>query len=323
MPRGLRVFTLAEHRSALTTLAVHEPLGLLATGTADGTVRVFFHRSEAAATPTDGATPACDAAPLCRWTLHGHVTHVTALAFAARAAHAAHATATAVTAADVIAGDTGVAAPGGPVRRRHAPLGKEASVVAAASAVGVLRLLTASQDGQIRVWDVGEGARGACLATLSYHTQAVHALAYDAACNVLVSAGLDERVVLWSGTDYRRLYRKHTPGATALALRDSVLVVGHATTAPAPAALAAPRPGSSSWDRHAYAPAWADRRVGLALLDVRTQTVLRRALPLRPVNRPDDGTMHRLAFAGDALVVGAGDHVTVLRLSRTRAIKRD
>jgi len=314
LPAGTLLFTLAEHRAALTALYVHSDLGVLVTGTADGTVRVF---------PTAPAD--ASAAPLCRWTLHGHVHAISAIIVAApdRARERGK---TDDALADAATAPTDDPAAGH--ARRRWPLAAATAVggtaAGAAAAAGALRLLTASQDGQIRAWDVSEHASGACLATLAYHTRAVTTLAYDPASNTLASAALDERVALWDLSTYGRVYRRYTPGASTLALRDSVLVVGRMGAVAPSGGPGAVGGGGSSWDAGSAGGAggWADAATGLSLVDVRTRTVLRRLVPLQGAGRGGAETLQHLAFSDNCLVVGMGDAMTLLRLSRSRAVRR-
>jgi len=313
LPAGTLLFTLAEHRAALTSLYVHSDLGVLVAGTADGTVRVF------PTVPADAS-----AAPLCRWTLHGHVHAISAIIVAAPdLAHERGKADDALADAGEAPADDHAA---GQARRRG-PVAATTTVggIAAglSTAAGPLRLLTASQDGQIRAWDVSEHASGVCLATLAYHTRAVTTLAYDPASNTLASAALDERVALWDLSTYGRLYRRYTPGSSTLTLRDSVLVVGRMGGF-APSGVSGGAGSSSSWDADftAGAGGWADAAAGLSLVDVRTRTVLRRLVPLQGAGRGGTETLQHLAFSDNCLVVGMGDAMTLLRLSRSRAVRR-
>ncbi len=84
------------------------------------------------------------------------------------------------------------------ISQQHNGSGSDSTAAQAASAPGAtatrFRLASGSQDGKVRVWDLHKRA---VVANLDAHVSDVQAMEYSAAQNVLVTAGRDKTIIWW------------------------------------------------------------------------------------------------------------------------------
>jgi len=222
------------HSSGITCLAVHEPSEILLSGSDDRTIKGWSLKGSGAFSFAHVFTLEGPRAPVTELLVHNDLL----VAGFSDGSIRVYSLSTIVATVDPSSSPSLAAPP--PPQLRLSLFGHVGAITAftVADHVAIAKtsdaeaiLVSGSHDGQIRVWDVSRGATaGSCLATLNSHAHAVVSLCVDGATDTLASGSMDETVVLWDLKTFQRVYRRSTPAATSLALRDSVLVMGEVGT---------------------------------------------------------------------------------------------